>query len=340
MRRTSYNDRMSFPRGFLRFRLRTLLILVFVISIPLAGFAWRRERARRQAAAVAIIESLGGSVNYEQQSDAGEVLVIVNDEPPLADWQRRWFGKDFFYDVVEVSQSTGSPYIIGLPMDGPVFSEAEMRVEPAEAEAFWLAAAQFPRLRELYVYGEWSQPTQVRAVLGNFVELRLLYLYDAGLSDDDLQGLSRLRQLESAKLDGNRLGDKTAERLARCDKLRSLDLSYSKLTEEGLRHLSACRELEWLALDGCNITDSGAAHLAGLTRLEHLKLGGAKITDAGVAHLAGLSRLQFLNLGGTQVTDAGLSHLSGLVQLQSLDLDDTQVSAAGLAHLKGLPLRP
>jgi len=327
---------MSFPRGYLRFRLRTLLILVTVIGALLGGFAWRRERARRQAAAVAAIESLGGSVIYERQTEAGELFVIVNDEPPLADWQRRWFGKDFFYDVIEVSQSTGSPYVMGLPMDGPVFSEAEMRVEPVEAQAFWRAAARLGRLQELYVYGDWAPPDHVRPVMGNFTELRDLHIHDAMLSDDDLRGLDRVVKLQRAFLDCTLVGDETARRLAQCEKLRSLNLSYTRLTDEGLRHLSSCRELEWLALDGCKITDAGAAYLAGMTRLEYLSLDGAKVTDAGVAYLPGLTRLKSLKLGRTSITDAGLSHLSGLVRLESLDLDNTQVRGGGLIHLKAL----
>jgi hypothetical protein len=49
-------------RRWLQFRLRTLLIAVLVLSLPLSWFAVRRERARRQRAT---IESLGGRVSYD-----------------------------------------------------------------------------------------------------------------------------------------------------------------------------------------------------------------------------------------------------------------------------------
>ena len=324
---------MPLLREYFRFRLRSLLILVFVISLLLGGFAWRRDRARRQAAAVATIVQLGGRVIYDRQTVATDLGIrLVNDEPPLSDWQRRWFGRDFFYDVVDVSQSMGSPHLIG----GPLPSEADRRVEPAEAQAFWRSVARFGRLRELYVYGDWARPELVRAALSNFTELRDLHIHDAKLGDEDLQGLDRLLKLERVFLEDTQVGDETARRLARCVKLHSLNLSGTRLTDEGLRHLSACRELDWLALNECKITDAGLAHLAGLTRLEYLKLEGTKITDAGLTPLAGLSRLQYLQLGGTSVTDAGLSHLSGLAQLKSLDLDATQVRGAGLIHLTGL----
>ena len=79
---------MAFLRGFLRFRLRTLLILVTVIGVLLGGFAWRRERARQQAAAVATIRQLGGRVIYEPL-DEDVAQELMYGEPPLADWQQR-----------------------------------------------------------------------------------------------------------------------------------------------------------------------------------------------------------------------------------------------------------
>ena len=49
-------------RPWLRFRLRTLLIMVAILAIP---FGWRAHQIRSEKAAIAWVEELGGEVNYE-----------------------------------------------------------------------------------------------------------------------------------------------------------------------------------------------------------------------------------------------------------------------------------
>ena len=57
------NERPKRRRWF-QFKLRTLLIAILVLSLPLSWFAVRLERARRQREAVQVIEALGGTVWY------------------------------------------------------------------------------------------------------------------------------------------------------------------------------------------------------------------------------------------------------------------------------------
>src|SRR5690349_15422646 len=55
---------VSKPRRW-RFGLRTLLVATLVFSLPLAGFVWRRERARQQADLVRRLEAAGAKVGYD-----------------------------------------------------------------------------------------------------------------------------------------------------------------------------------------------------------------------------------------------------------------------------------
>ena len=50
-------------RRWFQFRLRTLLIAILVLSLPLSWFAWKMEKARRQKEFTERIERLGGSVS-------------------------------------------------------------------------------------------------------------------------------------------------------------------------------------------------------------------------------------------------------------------------------------
>jgi hypothetical protein len=52
-------------RSWRQFSLRTLLLAMLVLSVCFALFAWRLQRARRQAAAVATIRKLGGTADYD-----------------------------------------------------------------------------------------------------------------------------------------------------------------------------------------------------------------------------------------------------------------------------------
>ena len=76
-------------RRWLQFRLRTLLIAVVVLSLPLSWFAVRMEKARRQREAIAAIERLGGVV--ERWEDLS-----------VPKWIRKFFPDEFFIYAVEV----------------------------------------------------------------------------------------------------------------------------------------------------------------------------------------------------------------------------------------------
>ena len=76
-------------RRWFQFRLRTLLIAILVLSLPLSWFAVRLARERRQREAVEAIERLGGW--------AGE-----STEPSAPKWVRAFVPEGVFSDVVEV----------------------------------------------------------------------------------------------------------------------------------------------------------------------------------------------------------------------------------------------
>ena len=258
-------------RRFTQFSLKSMLILMALLSVPLAGYVWLRERARRQAEGVALVESVGGIVTYEYVD--GE---YSRTERPLADWQVRWFGKDFFLNVVDVSQWTGQMPLLaryGMP------TEADIKVEPAEAKTFWEGVSRFHRLQELSVYRDWGAYGHPKVTLGKFTDLRDLQIEETELTDEDLAGLDHLDKLQRVFLEKTHAGDETARRLSRCHSLTRLDLGRTKLTDEGLKLLSACERLEWLSLEDTAITDAGIAYLSRLSRLEVLRLGSTKISD-------------------------------------------------------------
>lgn len=80
------------------------------------------------------------------------------------------------------------------------------------------------------------------ARLGCFTGLRSLELYGTDISEDALFTLPILHQLQSVRLDGARITDKTLTRLGKLPELRELHIYYAQLvTDEAVRRLRAAR---------------------------------------------------------------------------------------------------
>lgn len=101
---TSTSNDTGPRRRWFQFRLRTLLIALIAVSIPLG---WYLNRVRIQQQAVAEIRAAGGSVIYDWQvSDSYPTypawINAMTREPPWPRWLTSTLGDDYFYDAVEV----------------------------------------------------------------------------------------------------------------------------------------------------------------------------------------------------------------------------------------------
>ena len=65
-------------RRWSQFRLRTLLIAILVLSVPLSWCAWRMERARRQREAVEMIERSGATFLYDEDTNTVCEVTFLN----------------------------------------------------------------------------------------------------------------------------------------------------------------------------------------------------------------------------------------------------------------------
>jgi len=94
-----------------------------------------------------------------------------------------------------------------------------------------------------------------------FASVRGFHLYDALVTDADL------------------------ERLASLTALRGIYLTRSRVTDARLAHLKGLTALQNLDLIGTQVSDDGLQHLKGLHALEILDVRGTQVTDAGVDRL-------------------------------------------------------
>jgi hypothetical protein len=146
---------------------------------------------------------------------------------------------------------------------------------------------------------------------GAFHRVVRVSLRNTEATDDDIQILALLPQLEN------------------------LDLTNTRVTGAGLAHLKGLKNLRVLGLWNTRVDDAGLEHIKGLTKMWQLILDGTKVTDSGLVHLKGMTGLEeWLGLTETGVTDVGLKHLEGFTKLRSLNLRRTQATEAGVRKLR------
>ena len=105
-----------------QYRLRSLLLLMLLVSLGMSWLAVKMKAAREQKAAVKAITKLCGAVGYDYQKDWSD----TTSQPPGPAWLRNWLGEDLFVNVRTV-ELAGADF--RQPLDGDF--EASKGVPPA-----------------------------------------------------------------------------------------------------------------------------------------------------------------------------------------------------------------
>ena len=284
---------LTFLRRCLRFRLRTLLLAMMVISV---GMGTHVNRVKRQQESIAAVKRLGGWAHYDY-----EIQHDGQFDPEGESWAPGWLraklGDDYFHSIVHVNM-VYSDDPGGGRLDNPQLTDEVLA-----------HLGGFPRLEALLLKESQATNTGL-AHVGKLKNLRKLYMWDA-----------------------SNVTDAGVAHLANCRRLEYLHLSESQMGDESARVLSQLPRLSGLSLQGNNLTDAGLVHLGKVTPLRDLWIGcldnrRSRITDDGLAHLRNLTELDTLEAQNSQVTNAGLSHLTRIKKLRWLILDSTSVTDA------------
>jgi hypothetical protein len=322
-----------------QFRLRTLLLLMFVIVLGLV--AWRTfvEPYRRQAAAMVVIKHLNG----RYQSTA----------PPQ--WQRRIYRGDYqritlvdLRDCDEPDEYIGAiegmPYLETLVVGGELFTDDHLRrlrrIKSLRNLVLDTTGVSDGAVKELHESGSSLQIYQSqRRALGRFASAQSmgcrLQTRFSNRHSDLRRHLGDELFLESVAVERVKDADMKWARNLRTLQQLSADQLY--FADAGLTHVAPLQSLQSISLRGTRISDDGIIPLAMLGNLRNLDLCNTQITGAGLRHVATLLDLRELWLSHTPTTDAGLRHLAALTQLRSLCLSHTLVTDWGLAQLRALP---
>jgi Leucine-rich repeat (LRR) protein len=176
------------------------------------------------------------------------------------------------------------------------------------------------------------------------------------LTDAGVRHLARLPRLKHLNLSGCDVSDEGLEVLRHLPELESIGLVWTRITDAGAANLAACPRLQSVELSGTPSGDGAIRALAGKNHLNELMTGN-EVTDAGLALLHDLPVFKtwqggeprmaltgfkaapnFLLLRGP-FTDAGLASLVGLDGLFALNVDSDRlgITSRGLVPLVNLP---
>jgi hypothetical protein len=298
------------PRRWLRFSLRTLLIVVTLFGVWLGV---KVDQARRQKLAVVALRMRGFYVNYEHWRTNGDPESFDSSrELPVPTLLRSRADGDFFQKVIAI------------------------RVLPTSSDDDYVHLAALPHIEALYLSGRGNDVSD--AGLAYLPRPDRLVHFEAG---DTLVGDAFVKRLANATglirlgLSGTRVTDKGLQWLPPLPKLKMLGLGGTSTTDAGLAAALQDRSsLESLYLQDTRITDKSVALLEDANRLRFLHLDRTQISDAGLIHLQNAKRLITLSLEQTKITDAGLRQLHGLPALKGLCVNGTRVTSEGVAALK------
>lgn len=307
-----------------QFSLRTLLLAVLLISLPLSWFGAQLDTLRREERAVEAFRELGARVCLADPSYDPYRPFFLQGSPPC--WLRRLLGRKELHSVQLVLDSPSPDDLRTLP-----------DISVKHLDVFLSGLVDDECLVELSRFDNVTVTTN--NVLGRIDETRFPFVVGQSFS-----GQGELGKLTVLKLVDGHATDRILERLrGRVNPseliIGGISFQRSGITDAGLTHLETMPNLRLLSINpASNITDAGLKHLAKLPNLEEIKLlSGSRITDAGLEHLSGLAKLEVLSLAHGEVTDNGLECLKSLANLRELVLyasaDEGLITDAGLAHL-------
>ena len=242
-------------RRWHQFSLKTMVVVMTLACVAAGWLAYERNEVRKRATIIAVIEKLGGTVDYDES------------QPFRPRWLRPLLGDKSPGEVAQV-------FLVG---------------EVTDAELIQVAG--LTELKRLCVTSDKITDSGLSHLAG-LGKLQKLSLDKAKVTDSGLEHLMGLQKLEDLSLNNTQVSDAGLARIAGLGNLQYLSLGGTKVTDAGLSHFASLVELRRVDVDDTQITDTGLVHLAHLKELTHLNLGGTRVTDAGLVRLADLPNLE------------------------------------------------
>lgn len=172
--------------------------------------------------------------------------------------------------------------------------------------------------------------------VGRMSQLEQLDLWSCSLLDDDLDSFTQLTNLWGLELDANAISDSGVAKLSALPNLLVLSLANTQVTGDSIQHLLGHKSLQLLDLTGTSAVGPALAQLQSLPDLTTLELRSTEFTVEAARAVRRLRSLMFLQLDNCETSDAAMAELAALPHLESLHLAGTSLGDTGLAELANL----
>jgi hypothetical protein len=219
------SDKLMRRRRWMRFGLRTLFFIMFLLCVALGWFAWMWERAREQRRTISAIEAAGGSVRFAgedtwvQRNLTADTVVRVDlsstefcDLTPLAELKGLWELDLDHTPVSDLKPLANLEVLAVLDLSGTLVNDLSPLVGAKRLEALYLCNTQVNDL----------------SPLAGSERLEILWIIDTPVTD--ISPLTGLKRLDSLKLVNTQVCEDDVNRLRRA--LPNCKILYSLGTSE------------------------------------------------------------------------------------------------------------
>jgi hypothetical protein len=295
-----------------QYRLRSLFILTFLVSVFMSWFTVKLNQAKRQKAAIeALTGDFAGDVEYEPSSSY------------IPDFLRDKLGEDFFSDV--------SCLKLYLKAGNSVIDEAK-----------YTHLVNLPGLRKISFSCLLQEDKHRPADIGLHYLLELEKLKELDLADnwtiDDIKTLGKMPQLAELSLtfDGDSLTENNIEQIQKLIQVKKLHIECTEECKVNLRLLKPLTNLWSLYLQGITC-DSDLGSIQELVQIRQLTFEScpSQVSDSGLEYIKKLSNLESLYLSHSKCfTLSGIIGLKSMAHLRKLGVDAYYVSSSDLDTIR------
>ncbi len=181
-------------------------------------------------------------------------------------------------------------------------------------------------------YGKLSSRTLSKLLL-SIPNLRNLNLYTRPVTNDTIQGISKVKNLEHLHLYWSGSTKTDFSPLGNCINLRELNIRSTGRRQLDLGFLHTLSELTHLNLGGCYLRPIDLGPLSSCHNLQTLILSSNLLEDISLDSLSSCRHLKQLDLGGNSLTEIDLSPVSSCKELEQLDLRNNRMTEIDLSPL-------
>jgi hypothetical protein len=166
--------------------------------------------------------------------------------------------------------------------------------------------------RTFYALATTREPKWLRRLLSDDFfnkPVKVDMRFNSSKDDDWVKAINILPSLKTLLVYGQNVTDETLDNLSDLSNLEELRLSGGLISDHGLKNLGKFPNLHRLMMDNTQITDSGLSYVKNLKHLEELSLRYNIISDAAIPDLSKLSNLKLLDVERTAITVSGWAEL-------------------------------